>query len=92
MSDRQLHPVQKQYLDTQDKIKELEVAMMPMKVEMRQLKKQLREQEGILVSWLRRHFPESCRAMGRSAQIEMAAHLDASTVPSDEPTGAEANK
>ncbi len=50
MSDRKLHPVQQQYRDVQDKIACLEIAMLPMKNEMKQLKKQLREAEKPLVA------------------------------------------
>ena len=84
MSDRHLHPAQKQYLDVKDKIAALEIAMLPMKNEMKLLKKQLKEAEKPLMDWLKRHFPDSYALMGGYSRIDMALHIDASTVPDDE--------
>jgi len=92
MNDRQLHPVQQQYLDTKDKIEALEVAMLPLKNEMKLLRKQLKEAEGQLVAWLKRHFPDSYDMMGNYARVDMALHIDASTVPPDEPEPDDVNK
>ncbi len=83
MNNRVLHPVQQQYLDTKDKIAALEIAMLPMKNDMKDLKKQLKEEENALVAWVTTAFPDVSRQIGRQACILLGSHLDAESIPQE---------
>ena len=86
MATRQLHPTQKRYYEVKDKIEALEITMLPLKNEMKSLRKQLLEAEKALMAWTRKHFPASYTKAGYATLIDLALHIDATSLPPDEPT------
>ena len=91
MSDRLLHPTQRQYLEILENLKAVQADIDPLLQEKARLEKECIKAVTKLVEWFNRHFPVGSR-LCYDTILSIAPFIDASALPPDEPADTEANK